>query len=125
MDWNQLFMDIMPILSELLVAVLSAFLIFLAGKANAYIKANTDESQMALINLVAKQIVLFLEQVGEARGWASSESKKEYAVNRLIAELANLGVAISMEQADVAIEAAVREFTDQGVELIAGEFVSG
>lgn len=120
MDWSQLLLDIMPILSELLVAVLSAFLIFLAGKANAYIKANTDESQMSLINLVAKQIVLFLEQVGEARGWASSESKKEYAVNRLIAELADLGVAISMEQADVAIEAAVMEFTQEAVSNIPG-----
>lgn len=113
MDWNQLLLDIMPILSQLLVAVLSALLIFLTKKANDWVKANTDESQLALINMVAKQIVLFLEQVGEARGWASNESKKEYAVHRLIADLADMGVAITMEQADLAIEAAVMEFTSE------------
>ena len=75
---------------------------------------------MSLINLVAKQIVLFLEQVGEARGWASSESKKEYAVNRLIEDLANLGVSITMEQADVAIEAAVMEFTNEAASNLPG-----
>ena len=118
MDWNALLEQLLPLLSEVLVAVLSAFLIFLATKANAWIKANTDESQLALINLVAKQIVLFLEQVGEARGWASSEGKKEYAVNRLIEDMAKLGVAVSMEEADLAIEAAVMEFTNEAASNI-------
>ena len=113
MDWNALLIEIMPLLSQLMVVVLSAVLIFLTKKANDWVKANTDESQLALINMVAKQIVLFLEQVGESRGWASPEGKKEYAVNRLIADLAKIGVAITMEQADLAIEAAVMEFTNE------------
>jgi len=120
MDWNQLLLDIMPLLQQLLVIVLSALLIFATKKANEWIKANTDESQLALVNMVAKQIVLFLEQVGEARGWASSESKKEYAVNRLIQDLAGMGVAITMEQADLAIEAAVMEFTNEAASNLPG-----
>ena len=120
MDWNQLLLDIMPLLSDVLTAVVSALLIFLASKANTWIKANTDGSQLALINLAAKQIVLFLEQVGEARGWASNEAKKEYAVNRLIAEVGSMGISLTMEQADVAIEAAVMEFTSHSLEYLEG-----
>ena len=74
-----------------------------------------------MINLVAKNIVLFLEKVAEARGWDSSADKKEYAVQRLIADMAKLGVAVTLEQADVAIEAAVQEFTFEAVEYITSE----
>ncbi len=125
MDWNQLLLDIMPLLSDVLVAVLSALLIYLASQANAWIKANTDGSQLALINMAAKQIVLFLEKVGEARGWASSEAKKEYAVNRLIADLGSMGISLTMEQADVAIEAAVMEFTSNSLEYIEDVVLEG
>lgn len=120
MDWNALLIEIMPLLSQLLFVILSAVLIFLTTKANAWIVANTEGSQLVLINMVAKQVVLFLEQVGEARGWASSEGKKEYAVNRLIEDLAKVGVAITMQQADMAIEAAVKEFASEVSETLGG-----
>lgn len=125
MDWNQLLLDIAPLLADVLTAVVSALLIFLASKANTWIKANTDGSQLALINMAAKQIVLFLEQVGEARGWASNEAKKEYAVNRLIQDLGKLGISLTMEQADVAIEAAVMEFTSNSLEYVEGVVLEG
>ncbi|MCK5640428.1 MAG: hypothetical protein KAJ19_06510, partial [Gammaproteobacteria bacterium] len=67
MDWNALLEQVLPILSELMVAVVSALLIFLSAKANAWIKSNTDASQLDMINLVAKNIVLFLEKVAETR----------------------------------------------------------
>ena len=119
MDWNALFVQILPILSELMVAVVSALLIFLSMKVNVWIKSNTDASQLDMINLVAKNIVLFLEKVAEARGWESSSDKKEYAVQRLIADMAKLGVSVTLEQADVAIEAAVMEFTYDAAEYFA------
>ena len=118
MDWNALLEQVLPILSELMVAVVSALLIFLSAKANAWIKSNTDASQLDMINLVAKNIVLFLEKVAEARGWESSADKKEYAVQRLISDMAKLGVSVSLEQADVAIEAAVMEFTENLIEMV-------
>ncbi len=121
MDWNQLLLDVMPLLTQLLTIVVSALLIFLTKKANDWMKANTDQKQLEMINMSAKSIVLFLEQVGEARGWASNEAKKEYAVNRLVQDLLAIGVAISLEDADVAIEAAVMEFTYDGIDLIEGE----
>lgn len=120
MDFQEILVEVMPLVSQLLVILISAILVFLSKKANEYIKGATDAKQLELINLSAKQIVLFVEQVAELRGFEGNEQKKEYAVNELIAALGNMGIAITMFEADKAIEAAVLEFTSPAVEMIEG-----
>ena len=118
---QQILIDIMPAVQSLLVTVLTGLLGWLAIKANAWLQANASENMQVMLELIAKQIVQFIEQVGEMRGWASNSDKKEYAVNMLIKDMAALGYAITLEQADVAIEAAVYEFTSDVVEVIQGQ----
>lgn len=119
---DEILTEVMPILIELSVLLITIVLTILSKRASEWLKANTSLSQRAIIRTAAQDIVLFIEQVGDIRGLDNNPAKKEYAVNQLLQDIGELGIAISRKEADKYIEAAVQEVTFSSVELVEGEF---
>lgn len=91
---------------DILAAVLLIVLSFVGAKLGKYFGSKVDTQQRTLIETIAMQVVVYVQQkYGELNG----EAKFDKAYLRVSEELAKLGISLTPDQIEVLIESSLKK----------------